>query len=352
MSLAALGSIWNGEQLGIDGYLIVQDADNKNEFFYLPKQYRLKSKSIQTQDENGNYTWENRQTLSHELTTLPSGEKYSVYNMKVVLSKMSKRNENRATMALRRKFGLNAKLKGQAPICGIESSIPNMSHHDPINETIGITYSLSSVAQCNQISIPNEFSIRVMVPMYHEPAFAKSLINGAGEIFPTIRTLHPYKYTDKVSLTFNAIDMYEHFGGSAGVKGTYKNVTAQVKGQLQRMIEKFNAMGSVRFDVQNQDPKVREYYHGVFINMLSKIFFKYLPQADATPLPGAPQISYGQNKSLIKASLALSRSEAERQGEIKLSLEDVNYGNISSQVPVSIPAISEDIIHAEIKELF
>lgn len=359
---SSAASLFNGDHYEFKGKMLVQDADQPNDFYWIPEKYKLRVKSEIVRDRRGNQSLENTQMISHSIIQNASGEKFSRYDLTVKMENIGEMRKIMAQSALRRKHNPRARLVGRIPLCGIATGVPKSIGTSTAGvEAIQVIFGFTEdgLENCSNFNVPKSFPISIIVPERFEPAFAQSLVNGVGAMMPTLKLAHPYKYKDKASLSINVEKMYKFINKSGSLTGTYKMVSAGVKANVRKMIRTLAYTGSVVFDIQNPDPKVRAHLEKTFIDIISKNFFAYTAKPDltmpgnndsTTPVTFSNQGGNGNSAAMVEAKFAFGKDEAQEMGTINFSLENVNYGAMESHSTIVIPPIAKERIHGDIRE--
>lgn len=351
----ALASIYNGDQYHLRGQFLVQDADHPNDFYILPQAYRLKHQSVYD-EAAGDY--KDDFGITHQVSVI-NNVRYSVYNMILVLEQPSEMQRMEATFLLRRKVGMNAIIKGIAPICGMriagfESASDSVEKGTSSPDATLIQYSIDSTepGKCKSLVTATQFNIRIRVPLEQEPAFAANLISGVGVTLPSIELILPYKYKDHVTMTLNAHDALQQLKGSAGISGAFSVVSTQLKGSVEEMMNKLQIMGSLHVDCQNPDHSACDHFMQQAQEIITKIFFTYLPlstQGDTNPIVLADKEKSGSAK--VKVDLAIDSQTADHIGEFKLDFSNSVYDSVQTQAQIHVANVPKGILDPAVQAL-
>jgi len=361
---SAAGSLFNGDHYELQGKMMVQDADSGNDFYWIPEKFKLRSKSEIVYTGSGRRrrgTLVNKQMISHSIVENENGEKFSRYDLTVKLEGLDDSTRLIAQSMLRRKHDTNARLVGRIPLCGIATGVPKSIGASGANiESIQVVFGFveDGLETCSNFNVPKSFPISIIVPEKFEPGFAQSLVNGVGAMMPTIKLAMPYKYRDKATLSIDVEKAYKFINKSGSLTGTYKAVSAGVKANVRKMIRTLSYTGSIVFDIQNPDPKVRAHLEKTFIDIITKQFFVYTAKPDltmpgdndsTTPITFANRGGGSKSAPLVQAKFAFGEDEAREIGKINFSLENVNYGAMESHASIVIPPIDKERIHESIR---
>jgi hypothetical protein len=361
----AAASLWNGDHINLKGKMLVQDADDRSKFYWMPNKFKLKVNSQFEVDEYGNQIVKQNQAITQEFVTLENGKTYSRYNLMVKLESLSKMKLVKAMGALRRAHGFDARIVGRVPVCGISLGLPKTigipsTDASPDNIQIQFGFSEDGMDDCTNLNVPTAFPITIMVPRKLEPSFGKSLVKGISPVLPTVRLAHPYKYEDKASLNIDVSKFHSMVSKGGKVSGTYKFVSGAVEAKVTKAMKQLQFIGSMKLDIQSKDPEIKKHYMNMFSDMLKNYFYSFTASKDGTAQTdrdlSKDEVTFssgnGQKTAAsVKAELAFNKQEAKEIGKISINIEDVNYGAIQSQNTISIPKINKENFSKELRDL-
>lgn len=330
------GHIWDGEQFDLGGYQLIQDAKIKSDFYWLPKKFRIKK--LSTFDTDGRLT--NTPMASHAVVTKDDGE-YSVYNFTLILDQLPKSKSIDADFMLKRHFGLKANLKGMLPACGLKFDSPKI--FGPANSTsskITVTFGLSESPGCTQAQVPKEFVMSVEAPIAMATALEKMMKSQAGLPLPQIIYQHPSTYSDHVSLTIDAVSFWENMSTEGQISGAYKMVELGLKQKVKETLQTMQFQGHMKFDIKEQDPTRREalrrHYEDIFVDILTKTFYTFQGINAPNPEDVSVNTQTGKVGNYVSATFGMSEAQAKRKDKIVISMENVNYSTIQSQLTIDL----------------
>lgn len=329
------GSIWDGEQFDLGGYQLIQDSKTKSDFYWLPKKFRIKKQS--TLHEDGTVT--NTPMASHAIVTKDDGD-YSVYNFTLILDQLPKMKTIDADFLLKRRFGSKAELKGMLPACGLKFDTPKIFGSSSTSNKITVTFGLSESPGCSQAQVPKEFNMTVEAPVSMEPALRTMVISKAGLPLPQIIYHHPSTYSDDVSMTIDALSFWENMSKEGGLSGSYKQVELGLKRKVKETLQTLSFTSQMVFDIKEADPvrkeAMRKHYEDIFIDILTKTYFHFQGITPAAHEDVTVATQNGKTGNYVAATFGMSEAEAKRKDKIVISMKNVNYSTIQSQLTIDI----------------
>ena len=353
----ALASIYNGEQFQLEDQLLVQDADHPESYYYLPRTYKLKSRTALDMDGNP----KRETSLKHRVVT--KGDKqYSVYTMTLELDHPTSLQLRIAEMQIRRKTGQRAVIKGPAPVCGIRVRGPGFDSTaaaspvdkvDPDATLIQYSVNSTEAGKCASVLATTEFNLVYRVPISQEPQTAETITSSVGLFIPAVEILLPYKYREKVVVTLDAVSTYEQLKAAADLQGTFKAVTAGVSAAMSDLKNKLMMSGGIAVDSENPDPAIRDRFLTMALEILSKTYLNYLPMglAGNTDSLVLADKEKAASASLFKVQLGFDRQSAERIGKFRIDFSNAVYGGVTSQVQIKAARASKDSLDPQVRSL-
>lgn len=353
----AIGSVYNGEQFKIQGQLLVQDADKPNSFYFLPRKYKLKTKSrINVKSDKIEKTY----GLHHQVVS-EAGHQYSVYTMKLTLDRPGQLRSLDAELELRRLKGNDAKILGLTPVCGLRLDLPtggvlvSNTNSNPVNpDAIQIKYSLSSTeaGRCTSILDTSDVVLEYRVPMAREPEVANKLVSSVGLVLPSVELVLPYKYKDRVVVSVDAEMAYEQTKTAGSLTGDAKSVMLEARASVDAMFGRASATGKTIIDCQNPDRTICDRFVEQAKDHLVKMLFVFTPIAEAQ----APQVLVGDKEKIFEAGktkvgLAFDAQTAKRQQNFVIDFSNAVYSSISAQAQVEINKIPFEIFDPAVQAL-
>lgn len=351
----ALASLWNGEQFRLSGQILVQDADKPLDFYFLPTRYKVKATSVYNEStgESERKTW-----VTHQVVT-DGTLKYSVYNIRMKLDEPGRFETLRAESELRQKVGLEARIKGLVPICGLSLGSSLVAAGEigaqPNPSATVITYSIhsSEAEQCKSIVDVPEFNLQIRVPLSREPEFARAMTSDVGLVLPSIDVILPYKYNNKVTMLFNSKTTYEMMSQNVGLKGTYKMVTGEVESNIRKMFQSLEITSQMKVDWQGTDVALRDRFITQAIEFLSQAYIKYNavtgPVGDKEVVVGDKDKSV--SSSLFSVSLAMSEQAATQKADITIDFSSATYSTVKSQTQLDVSRVSKSVLSPEVQQM-
>lgn len=356
----ALASVYNGQQFRLEGHLLVQDAEHPNDYYVVPKLYRLRNK-VYVNDQTGESS--NRASINHKVITV-NGHQFSSYTMRFRLDEPGMMEKMTAEALLQLKAGRAAKIKGVAPVCGIRLATPGFDQIKPSGnqpasnpKSTTITYSISSTeaGKCNAFLDTTDFSVEYRVPMELEPKTAADLTSDTGLVLPPVELLLPYKYKDSVVVEVDAESAVKQLKAGADLQGSFKYVTAQVSANISKLVNKLSVSGGIKVDCQNPDRTICDHFLEQAKDILAKTLYIYEPFAkdgDTNPLVVADKDN--ASASMFKVSLGYDEQEAKRIGKFRVDFSNTVYSSISSQAQLraakASPAALDPIVRKKLEE--
>lgn len=337
---SALASVYNGEQFRLKGQLLVQDAEHPDDYYLIPKIYRLKNK-IFVNEQTGERS--NRANVNNKVITV-NGRQYSSYTMRFRLDEPSEVELLEAKMLLQMKAGRAANIRGVAPICGIRLASlgfdQGTGNEADTQKAISnpnvttITYSISSTeaGKCTSLLDTTDFTVEYRVPIELEPKTAQDLTSDIGLVLPPVELLLPYKYKDSVTVEVDAESAIKQVKAAADLQGSFKFVTAQISASISNLVNKLTVSGGLKVDCQNPDRTVCDHFLEQAKDILSKTLFIYTPLAekgDTNPLVVSDKDK--SSSSMFKVSLAYDEQEAKRIGKFRVDFSNMVYSTVSGQ---------------------
>lgn len=335
------GSIWEGEQFDLDGYQLIQDAKTKTDFYWLPKKLRIKNQSTYQADG----TLINTPMASHEIVTRDDGD-YSVYSFTLKLDQLPGSKAIDADFLLKRRFGTKAALRGMLPACGLKFDTPKVfGPGSSTTNKITVTFGVSESHGCSQAQVPKEIPLMIEAPVPMEPSFSKMIKSKAGLPLPQLIFHHPSTYSDDVSMTIDAVSFWENMSKDAGLSGAYKQVELGLKKKVKETLQTLSFTSQMIFDTKEQDPvrreTMRKHYEDIFVDILTKTYFHFQAITPAAHEDITVATQNGKTGNYVAATFGMSEAEAKRKDKIVLSMKNVNYSTIQSQVTIDLSRASQ-----------
>lgn len=335
------GSIWDGEQFDLAGYQLIQDSKTSTDFYWLPKKFRIKL--LSTYNEDGSL--KNTPMASHSIVTRDDGG-YSVYNFTLKLEQLPKSKTIDADFLLKRRFGSRAQIRGMLPACGLKFDTPKVfGPGSSTTNKITVTYGVSESIGCSQAQVPQEFPITIEAPVAMEPALSNMIKSKAGLPLPQIIFQHPSTYSDNVSLTIDAYSFWENMSKEGSIAGAYKFVEVGAKRKVKETLQTLQFRGHMKFDIKEQDParkeEMRRHYEDIFVDILTKTYYSFQGIVAPTPEEVSVNTQNGKVGNYVSATFGMSEAEARKKDKIFISMENVNYSTIQSQLTIDLSRASQ-----------
>jgi hypothetical protein len=351
----ALASIWNGEQFGIDGETLVQDADRPDEFYILPRKYKIQKKSKYNERTD---SFDTVPQVVHQISDI-GGVKYSIYNITLVLDEPGQMELMELDSKLQR-HRPSARIRGLANVCGMSLGLPAVAPlPGPVDQNaLHITYSINSTTEnsCSSILPQTAFNLQIKVPLSREPEVANAMSSSVGMVLPPIELLFPYKYSDSVIVTFNAKKTIDQMATGLDLKGTWKVVSAGVSARTQDIVNRLKITGAIKMDCQNPDKRICDSFLEKAKEILSSSLVRYVPQTPVTNEGGVAQVVMGDNNkdvptSLFKVEMAMDSRSFSDSEELKIDFSDVNYSTVKTQVQLDVSKVPKKSFKPEVRKL-
>ncbi len=323
---ASAGYIWDGANFDIEGYMLVQDSDREYDFYWLPKKYKIKS------DLDGP-----KATYS---SSVINNSEYGLFTFGLKLAKPSRRLLVKAGSKLKNRFGYEAKIVGMLNICGQKLNLPSIASHSNSLDKLGTTYyfDMQESTDCSSLGGQKSINLTIQTPISQVEYIKNALGRGLSFPLPSITLFHPAKYKDEVSIEVDAVHAWENLNAQGGVSGSIKKIGINLKGKMNKMIERLSLMGKVEFNIRERDPTrretIRKYYMDIFTDVMTKFFYSYSEVQTPTSDPLA--MGEGADTNIFNASLAVTKEQMEKTKNIKLDLSNFVYSSIKSYATIDL----------------
>lgn len=343
----SLASIYNGSQYQLDGQLLVQDADNSNNYYYVPQAFRLKQSS---QWDAKKQAYVPDYGIHREVIT-KAGRQYASYTMRFELDEPSESDVLTATMNLAVKTSPLVQILGMAQICGLSLAVPGFATAPPAPpdpDATVIRYSINSTdaGKCNSLVSLNEFSMSLTVPLERDHEYLNNFISPNGPVLPPVEMILPYKYKDRVIVSVDAHAALDQAKAAVGVGFTYEAVTAAVNASMENLWRSLTASGQVYVDCQNDDHTICDRFVQQAQDLLAKSIFLITPdmsKGDTNPLVVGDN-NKASSANLFKIQLGYDEQHLSDNQKLTVDFTNVVYSSVRAQAQVIASGVPADVL--------
>jgi hypothetical protein len=157
--------------------------------------------------------------------------------------------------------------------------------------------------------------------------------------------------------------MLDYFHEGFSLAGAFKFVQLSLGQQLSDMIHAYQGLATMSFDIPNPDPLVHQRFEKILTDALESMFFKFVPVDATLPNtgdPGSDCSSVGsvgssgggvQAPYCVKAALTLNQQTVSNHRTIDINIDNVEYGTITSDAEIYLPAIDCGKLTPEVRDL-